>query len=415
MMRSRVLLYALLLALGAIVPEAHPASRDDRKTLVVRGRVSDREGWPIAGSKVTSSGSHKTTVNVDRNGAYVLLVPVGSLDDVAKRPFEVTVDVVRRGWTFSLPGGASRLGIGLSLEDAGGGVARGRVRSNEPSAATAVAEALVLDGNASALVEMNFIGIEGTAADTAALKLEATQEVTLTGVSGGTAAVAPPPPVSRTPGVKAPAVAAPATVSSPPPTSTSASSPSPAAMAVPVAPPPAKTPAPASRPADPPPAAPRADTVASPPTAAARTTVSTSRVHPGQKPIDQATTDIRLSSPPVVYPQPPRTRPAPNVPSDTTCTCRVYGTIEVFSEKRLPEPTRFDVRVIQIPAFRDTVELFMGSPRAFDFRTVPCGALDLDIRTIGSRRFTVTSRDGREPLHCERGAQRHMRIVLEPR
>jgi hypothetical protein len=137
-------------------------------------------------------------------------------------------------------------------------------------------------------------------------------------------------------------------------------------------------------------------------------------VHPGQKPIDQATGDLRLTTPPVVYPQPPRTRPAPEAPGDTVCTCRVYGTIEVFSEKRLPEPTRFDVRVIQIPAMRDTIELFMGSPRAFDFRTVPCGALDVDIRTIGSRRFTVTSRDGREPLLCERGTQRHMRIVLEP-
>ena len=64
MMRFPILLSALLLAPGLVASDAHAASRDDRKTLVVRGRVTDREGWPVPGAKVTSAGSHRASVNV---------------------------------------------------------------------------------------------------------------------------------------------------------------------------------------------------------------------------------------------------------------------------------------------------------------------------------------------------------------
>jgi hypothetical protein len=423
---SRLSFAVLALLLGpelALPGGAHAASRDDRKTLVVRGRVTDSEGWPVTGARVTSAGSHRSSVTVDKNGAFVLLVPVGSLEDVAARPFEVTVDVLRRGWRFSLPGGAPRLGIALSLSDAGSGVARGRVRSNEARAATAVAEALVLDGNASALVEMNFIGIESAVTDPAAPRLDAEQEVTLAGVRIG----APPgaPPAAREQRSALPLEPATGSSTTPQPApakppAAEAASPRPSRASPPPPAPKPRVGIPAEPERRPPPAPPlavttRDDTTSDAPTVASRVPRGTPIVHPGQKPIDEATADLRPTTPPVLYPQPPRTRPAPDVPGTLECECRLYGTVEVFSERPLPEPTRFVVSLREHAALRDTVELFMGSPRSFDFRAVPCGATRLDVRSLSTRRFALTSREGQEPIPCERDGQHHLRLVLEPR
>ncbi|HET7224932.1 MAG TPA: hypothetical protein VFK69_04385, partial [Candidatus Eisenbacteria bacterium] len=97
------------------------------------------------------------------------------------------------------------------------------------------------------------------------------------------------------------------------------------------------------------------------------------------------------------------------------CGCIVQGTIEVRSSRPLADPLRVRVSVEQHPALADTVELFMGSPRPFMLRGLPCGQHRLNVEILSRRRFRVTSPEALGLFDCSSGALHHPRIVLEPR
>jgi hypothetical protein len=97
-----------------------------------------------------------------------------------------------------------------------------------------------------------------------------------------------------------------------------------------------------------------------------------------------------------------------------SCTCRVQGTVEVDSDKPLPERLRVVVSLQWFPTVRDTVELFMGSPRPFTLARVPCGPQRLRVFTLSMARFDVASRDAVAGFRCESGVLQQPRIVLHP-
>ncbi|MBI5711241.1 MAG: carboxypeptidase regulatory-like domain-containing protein [Candidatus Eisenbacteria bacterium] len=107
--------------------------------------------------------------------------------------------------------------------------------------------------------------------------------------------------------------------------------------------------------------------------------------------------------------------PAPAPPAHDRCTCTVQGTVEVRSDKPLAAPLRVEVLLGTERAPRDTVELFMGAPRPFEIRDVPCGRNRLALRWPAARRFAVVSRDALEPFACAADRPVVLRVVLEPR
>jgi len=108
----------------------------------------------------------------------------------------------------------------------------------------------------------------------------------------------------------------------------------------------------------------------------------------------------------------PDTQPA--APAAPGCECRVAGTVEVRSETPLAAALRVEVSLRDVPAVRDTVALFMGTPRTFDLGRVPCGGHRLEVRPLSTRRFAVTS-PAASVFACPTGALRQFRVVLEPR
>jgi hypothetical protein len=96
------------------------------------------------------------------------------------------------------------------------------------------------------------------------------------------------------------------------------------------------------------------------------------------------------------------------------CGCVVEGTVEVRSERPLSGGLRVVVTLAEEPAPRDTVELFMGAPRAFDLGRVPCGSHRLAVHPLSSRRFALVAPAG-EAFDCATGRPQQYRLVLEPR
>ena len=131
---------------------------------------------------------------------------------------------------------------------------------------------------------------------------------------------------------------------------------------------------------------------------------------------------------PAIFPEPPlnasraRTRPlvirnpAPTgrSPSDS-CECRVEGTVEVESEEPLKNRERIEVSLQWYPQLRDTVELFMGSPRRFKLPPAPCGPQRLRLRVLTDGRFDVPSREAMAAFRCTGERVVQPRIVLVPR
>jgi hypothetical protein len=97
------------------------------------------------------------------------------------------------------------------------------------------------------------------------------------------------------------------------------------------------------------------------------------------------------------------------------CSCRVRGTIELHPDHLLASRLRVVVMLREAPALRDTVELFMGSPRDFEFPPLRCVTWNLRIEPLSDRSFEVVSTDGKGPIDCTRGGLRQLRIVVDPR
>jgi hypothetical protein len=105
----------------------------------------------------------------------------------------------------------------------------------------------------------------------------------------------------------------------------------------------------------------------------------------------------------------------PPPPADAAeCRCSVRGTVEVRSDEPLAGTLRVVVSLADIPAQRDTVELYMGPPRPFDLGSAPCGAHRLEVRPLSARRFALVP-PGSGTFDCAAGRARQLRVVLVPR
>jgi hypothetical protein len=108
--------------------------------------------------------------------------------------------------------------------------------------------------------------------------------------------------------------------------------------------------------------------------------------------------------------------PAAGSAADTSgCTCRIEGTIEVRSEHPLARRLPLIVVLTGAGAKRDTVELFMGSPRAFTFPHTPCGRRVLDVAVPDGERFRLVTPPPMRTVDCSARRLRQVRLVLEPR
>jgi hypothetical protein len=188
-----VVLLSLLLGVSA----AAFAAPGDRKTLVLRGRVTDADGWPVAGARVTALGARRVSATGDDDGQFVLTLPLGPLADLARNPIALRVHAEQRGWRLALPGGETELGLELRVVAGTDGVARCEVRSNQPKVVSAIVRALMADGDATGVAVVNFIGVRGEAIGSPPdPELPIVDRVALAGVR---VPIAPPPAVQTGP------------------------------------------------------------------------------------------------------------------------------------------------------------------------------------------------------------------------
>jgi hypothetical protein len=103
----------------------------------------------------------------------------------------------------------------------------------------------------------------------------------------------------------------------------------------------------------------------------------------------------------------------PPAPPGRICECRVKGTVEVNSENPLSSILRVVVWLVDAPALRDTVALFMGPPRPFHLGRVPCGSHRLEVRPLSVRLFTVAP-PALDVFDCASGRLQQFRVVLKP-
>ena len=97
------------------------------------------------------------------------------------------------------------------------------------------------------------------------------------------------------------------------------------------------------------------------------------------------------------------------------CDCLISGTVEVNGPRPLNARLRVAVGLNWFPAVADTVELFMGSPRAFRVPAVPCGPQRLKVTVLDGRRFELESRDVVAGFKCDGTTRPNLRVVLKPR
>ncbi len=103
--------------------------------------------------------------------------------------------------------------------------------------------------------------------------------------------------------------------------------------------------------------------------------------------------------------------PPPPAPSET-CECRIEGMVEVRSGAPLTGRTPVVFWLESNPAERDSVELFMGSPRPFTLTARGCGTHRVRYEVRGRQRFNLASPD--PVIDCVGQRTRQVRIVLAP-
>ncbi len=384
MRRAAVLALALGWATAAFAVAPAP------RTLLVRGRVSDAAGGPIAGAKILRSDRREPAAVTDAGGSYAFACELGSFAGLARAPFRDWFRASCEGWRFAAPAGGDVLALELRVVPGADGTPRLRVRSNDARAAAVVAKALATPGATGAELTLGFTGRRGQEGRAREPKLTAAIELPVALEDAAAVTVAPP--------VREPARAGRVPVERIGVADTAATSPARHGTAkgehemAPPAPPPV---APAPR-----------------DTSAGRTDIhiSVSGDSAGAAPGGRAPgSPIRVRSGRAV----PGSVSAPS--AQGRCGCVVQGTVEVRSEKPLAAPLRVEVLLGAGRAPRDTVELFMGAPRPFEIRDVPCGRSQLALRWPSARRFAVVSPDALEPFECTADRPVVLRVVLEPR
>jgi hypothetical protein len=376
------------------------AAPDDRKGIVFRGRLADPESFPIEKVQVVVEGSRSASTLSDQDGRWSLQVPLGTRGELAHTPLSLTLKVRDGSRSYSLANGRSELRVELRSEGVSDGSPLLAVRATDARVAEAIARALRAEGDTSAVVPVMFVGRpRGPATpDTFGTALPAYEPVLLTaGAKSATDSAARTPVTRREPATSSPspaptiALTAPATGprsgQSARPTSPPASAPAP----------PTQTPTPAS--IDPPPSL----TEASDPAPAADATVD---------PVPWSRVEVITPS---RYRSLARSDSAQLARSARVCACRIEGTIELRSEQPLTRRRSVVVVLNGEVALRDTVDLFMGSPRPFVFRDLPCGRYSLDVQVPGSTRFRLVTPRAMRTVSCSQGELRQIRLVLEPR
>ncbi|NOT33198.1 MAG: hypothetical protein HOP12_03410 [Candidatus Eisenbacteria bacterium] len=113
---------------------------------------------------------------------------------------------------------------------------------------------------------------------------------------------------------------------------------------------------------------------------------------------------------PVARTEPPRTEP----PVADGCSCRMAGTVEIAPRMVLLEPERVVVRLAGRATPADTLEMFMGAPRAFRLAAVPCGARRLEIIRLRLDAPEARLVDGQpaEGFGCSSGTLLQPRLVI---
>ncbi len=368
------------------------AAPSGRREILFRGRVLDPKGRPLAGARVFTTGAREASVLSSSNGQYSLIVPLGTTGEIRRAPLRLRVEARVGGRRVPLAGGSGQLDIRLGAARAGEGL---EIETSPPRVAKLLEPMLAAEGDVSAYVELDFGGAKSTGASASPPARAPSSDSIAT---RGTPPAAPPPagPPHSGPDRSAP----PAPTTPPVPDTSAASSRSPAPPTLPPAVPEAAAPAPAA----PTPAPVSVPKRAPPPTPAAGGVNARSPGPGGLKRVE-----------------PFAVNPAGLSPADSvgetiadSCACRIKGTIELQFDRLLTARLRVVLSVRGMPSLRDTVELFMGSPRAFKLERVPCGNRSIEIRSLSQRRFVVISRETAESIDCLRDALRQPRIVIAP-
>ena len=392
------------------------AAPGDRKGIVFRGRLADPESWPIEKVQVVVEGSRSASTLSDQDGRWSLTVPLATRSDLAHTPLSLTLKVRDASRSYSLANGRSELRIELRSEgvsDAGPLLA---VRASEARVAELVAGALRAEGDTNVVVPAMFVGRPRSAVaarDTFGTALPAYEPVLLMGgtksaTDSAAHATVPPqagPTTSSTPSLpSAPTIALTAPAAEP--KSAQSASPPPPPVTRPstgagstdaVVSEPAFAPRPA--PVEPPSSSPEVTS----PAPAADATVD---------PVPWSRVEVITPS---RYRSLARSDSALLARSARDCTCRIEGSIELRSEQPLARRRPVLVVLNGEVALRDTVDLFMGSPRPFAFRDLPCGRYSLDVQVPGTRRYRLVTPRAMRTVTCGQSELRQIRLVLEPR
>jgi hypothetical protein len=451
--RLSLTLYACLVL--ATVAAAHSG---DRKTLVVRGRTIDGGGFPVGKTRVWIDGLPKVSAMSDADGRYSIAIPIGTPDEIGSKSLRLAVRAEHKGWRFEIPGGDAMLALELGVERGAGGTAQCVAHSNLDRFAAAAAGVVAADGEGSGLTEINFLGTKSNVTGEASWPaLSQTARVSLDFPLGGSAPAsgpavqsAPSPAATTTRGASsgaattgasaAPSARAgkPAVPAAAPKSGAGAAKASGAAVGVKKTRPKDKDGTPSDD---------AAQELAKMHASAARESVKAVQQAAAKRdPVavlqerarialdrtahitgpDSGVRDSVAIGTPRVVPAPSasesRSRSAPLViraarrlaSASDSCECRISGTVEVQSDEPLKRPERIEVSLVWYPQVRDTVELFMGSPRPFELGPTHCGPQRLHLKVLTSGRFDVRSRDAMAGFHCD-GRVADQRLVLVPR
>jgi hypothetical protein len=442
---------ALAIAFAASLGPWHAphvrAATPARPTLTVRGRVTDDRDQPLVKAWVYSKGSRRVSTLTDAKGEYTLAIPAARLDELAHQPLLLRIQSHMTGWRVLRVDGAEELAVELSVTAAKGEAPRLRVRSNDARVAEAMAGAAVLDGSPLVTLEVDFRASRGVQGGDRPAALTATQEVTLSGVtlpgrpestgraarSGKDDAGAAKPRETRTEAPLAPdggAADAPGVSASDaarereePREAKEAEAQRRAAekqaeeqrrreakQAEKQRRAEAKAAAEAAREAERNEKRRKSDRGDAPP-----------RVYnPADAPAEPVPAGELFFNPaappkgePPARPVPVVVRPAKKDPPPVFgCACRIDGFIEIQSDQRVQERLKLRVFVEGQRDLGDDVELFMGSPRSFTIKAVPCGLVRLVFDSGPARqqyRLQATT-----TIACKDGGHHQARLVLEP-
>lgn len=424
--------FALILCLcSSLRPALAVAQGVVPRTLVLRGAVTQPNGEPIAGARVSVRGSATLSAYSGANGRYALDVVMGTGGGLAQGPFRVEVRAELNGKRLGLAGGGAALVAEVHLLP--GSPAQAEVRSNSELAVAAIATAFAQESITHAWVQTDF---GGGANAGGSLELRYRDRVPLPNVTplpGKTPSLerkSPRPPVPVATVVARVSDSAKAAERRARLSSAAASRARRTEMDV------------ARRQAD----RMRLDSLASRRNAQRRADSLASAARraqgkpkpkpsvprePGAKraaaqrdPVARVVVrepeTARATPPPIAANVDPATRVRRIEPFTSTltasvpdtCACRLRGTVEVIWPRPLEEGLLVEL-VLEGPATQRTeATLDMGSPREFRLGPLPCGEYRLHVRPKGRLRYALQRGGNSMAVICD--GQTQARVVLIP-